>query len=75
MIRTRTYYSDDCRKTIEFKSSENYICKCGYVFGAKINDALRDPSINMRNSSFSGQTQVEFSQTTIDQDIAERNAK
>ena len=30
--------------------------------------------INMRNT-WSGQTQVEFSQTTMDKDIADRNAK
>ena len=30
--------------------------------------------INMR-TTWSGQTQVEFSQTTIDQDIADRNAR
>ena len=40
----------------------------------KRNDTRRDPNINMRNT-WSGQTQVEFSQTTIDQDIAERNAR
>tara|TARA_R100000152_G_C6743895_1_gene167619 strand:+ start:1023 stop:1202 length:180 start_codon:yes stop_codon:yes gene_type:complete len=30
--------------------------------------------VNMR-TTWSGQTQVEFSQTTIDQDIADRNAR
>ena len=30
--------------------------------------------INMR-TTWSGQTQVEFSQTTIDEDIAQRNAR
>tara|TARA_R100001129_G_scaffold130254_1_gene92141 strand:- start:2252 stop:2431 length:180 start_codon:yes stop_codon:yes gene_type:complete len=30
--------------------------------------------VNMR-TTWSGQTQVEFSQTTIDQDIANRNAR
>ena len=30
--------------------------------------------VNMRRT-WSGQTQVEFSQTTIDQDIADRNAR
>ena len=30
--------------------------------------------VNMRKT-WSGQTQVEFSQTTIDQDIADRNAR
>jgi len=71
---SRIYYCNDCKNTIEFKNGDNEICKCGYMFGAKINDTRRDPSINMRNT-WSGQTQVEFRQTTMDQDIAERNAK
>ena len=68
------YYCDDCGKTIEFQSNENSICKCGHIFGVKINDTRKDPTINMR-TTWSGQTQVEFSQKTMDQDIAERNAK
>ena len=75
MIRTRIYYCNDCSKTIEFKGNESHICKCGHIFGSKRHDTTRDPHINMRNSSFSGQTQVEFSQTTMDQDIADRNTR
>ena len=74
MIRTRTYYCNDCSKTVDFKSNESHICKCGHAFGVKRNDTTRDPNINMRNT-WSGQTQVEFSQTTIEQDIADRNAR
>ena len=70
----RTYYCKDCKKTVEFQSGEDYTCKCGYMFLGKRNDTRRDPNINMRNT-WSGQTQIEFSQTTIDQDIAERNAR
>ena len=46
-------------------------CECGKIFGAtgKISD-----HINMR-TTWSGQTQVEFSQKTMDEDIAERNAR
>ncbi len=46
-------------------------CKCGKVFGikGKVSD-----HINMRNT-WSGQTKVEFSQTTIDKDIADRNRR
>jgi len=71
---SRIYYCDKCKSTIEFQHGENEICKCGYIFGSKINDTRRDPSINMRNT-WSGQTQVEFSQTTMDKDIAQRNAR
>ena len=70
----RIYYCDKCKSTIEFQKSENEICKCGYIFGSKINDTRRDHSINMR-TTWSGQTQVEFSQTTMDKDIAQRNAR
>ena len=69
---SRIYYCDDCEKTVEFKSGEDYTCKCGYMFDLKLNNTK--DHVNMR-TTWSGQTQVEFSQTTIDQDIAERNAR
>ena len=72
MIKSRTYYCNDCLKTIEFQNDENHICKCGHVFGAKLNNTK--DHVNMR-TTWSGQTQVEFSQKTMDQDIAERNAR
>jgi hypothetical protein len=74
MIKSITYYCNDCKKTIEFNNGDDEICKCGNIFGTRINDTRKDRHINMRNT-WSGQTQVEFSQTTIDQDIAERNSK
>ena len=66
----RTYYCTNCKGTIEFQNDENHICKCGHVFGAKLNNTK--DHVNMR-TTWSGQTQVEFSQKTMDQDIAERN--
>jgi acetone carboxylase gamma subunit len=68
----RTYYCTNCNGTIEFKNDENHICKCGHVFGAKLNNTK--DHVNMR-TTWSGTTQVEFSQKTMDQDIAERNAR
>ena len=72
MVRSRTYYCDDCSETIEFKSNESHICKCGRTFGLTFNNTKNH--VNMR-TTWSGQTQVEFSQKTMDQDIAERNAR
>ena len=71
----RTYYCNDCKKTIEFKGNEDYTCECGRMFGIRRNDTTRDPCINMRNNAWTKTTQVEFSQTTMDQDISERNAR
>ena len=51
---------------------ESHVCKCGHIFGMKFNNTK--DHVNMR-TTWSGQTQVEFSQTTMDQDIAERNAR
>ena len=66
----RTYYCicGNSTKSIPGKITE---CKCGKVFGVtgKVSD-----HINMR-STWSGTTQVEFSQKTMDEDIAERNAR
>jgi len=66
----RTYYCicGDKSESVPGKITE---CKCGKVFGitGKVSN-----HINMR-STWSGQTQVEFSQKTMDEDIAERNAR
>ena len=72
MKRNRTYYCKSCKECVDFKASDDYTCKCGYVFGARIN--ISD-GINMRKNKWSGQTKVEFSQTTIDEDIADRNRR
>ena len=64
----RIYYCQ-CGVRTEVPSGKAKECKCGKVFGTsgKISDY-----INMRNT-MSGTTKVEFSQTTIDKDIADRN--
>jgi hypothetical protein len=71
------YYSQritycQCGKRIEHKRNEVKECSCGKVFGVKSNKI--SDYINMR-TTWSGQTKVEFSQTTIDKDIADRNAR
>ena len=37
MIRTRTYYCDNCSKCVDFKKDDIPQCKCGKVFGVKAN--------------------------------------
>ena len=66
----RIYYCQ-CGVRTEVPSDEAKQCECGKVFGTsgKISNY-----INMRNT-WSGQTQVEFSQKTMDEDIAERNSR
>ena len=66
----RIYYCQ-CGIRTEVSKDEVKHCECGKVFGAssKISDY-----INMR-TTWSGQTQVEFSQTTIDEDIKQRNVR
>ena len=63
----------ECGGKGESKSIDK-VCKCnkcGKYFGS--NKKISD-QINMR-TTWSGQTKVEFSQTTMDKDIAERNAR
>ena len=67
----RTYWCNDCEKTVDVDMKVSSECKCCKVFGVSGN--ISD-HINMRNT-WSGQTKVEFSQTTIDKDIAERNSR
>jgi len=61
-----------CGEKTEIKKGQAKECSCGKVFGVRSNNI--SDYINMRNT-WSGTTQVEFSQTTIDKDIAERNAR
>ena len=67
----RTYWCEKCEKCVDINMKVSCECKCGKVFGVtgKVSDG-----INMRNT-WSGTTQVEFSQKTMDEDIAERNAR
>ena len=61
-----------CGEKTELQKGEAKQCECGKVFGAKSNKISN--YINMRNT-WSGTTKVEFSQTTIDQDIKDRNSR
>jgi len=60
-------YCEDCEKTVKPNS-----CKHNKGFNQVHEDISK--YINMRKT-WSGQTKVEFSQTTIDQDIADRNSR
>ena len=66
----RIYYCE-CGEKTEVSKGEIKQCKCDKVFGTsgKISD-----HINMR-TTWSNTTKVEFSQTTIDEDIKQRNAR
>ena len=66
----RTYYCE-CGGRVEIAKDIIPECDCGKIFGYNFNPA---DHINMR-TTWSGQTQVEFNQTTMDKDIAERNAR
>tara|TARA_Y100001951_G_C11057617_1_gene139056 strand:+ start:163 stop:366 length:204 start_codon:yes stop_codon:yes gene_type:complete len=64
-------YFCKCGKKVEISSKEVKECSCGKVFGSS--GSISD-YINMRNT-WSGTTKLEFSQTTIDEDIKQRNAR
>ena len=66
----RIYYCE-CGGRVEVDKDTILDCECGKSFG--MNGKISN-YINMR-TTWSGQTQVEFSQTTMDKDIAERNAR
>lgn len=70
--RTRTYYCKDCKKTVDFKKGDKEICGCGYMFGAPFNNTKNH--VNMR-TTWSSQTQVEFNQTTMADDIRSRGGE
>ena len=58
-------YCDTCEKVVKPNS-------CEHKFELSRNDTKN--YVNMR-TTWSGQTQVEFSQTTIDEDIKQRNGE
>ena len=66
----RIYYCE-CGNRIETIKNVVKQCECGKLFGTT---GTVSDHINMR-TTWSGQTQVEFNQTTMDEDIKERNAR
>ena len=67
----RTYWCDECKKTVDIDIKVSSECKCGKIFGYNYNPKKYT---NMR-TTWSGQTKVEFNTTTMDKDIAERNKR
>ena len=68
---TRSYYCDICQKVITFDCNESTKkCTCSKVF-----ETTAQPShtLNMRKNAWSATTQVEFSSTTMGEDINRRN--
>ena len=63
------FYCHKCGQKGEFKTKNDMRCDCGNYVNKR--NRAKD-YVNMR-TTWSGTTQVEFSQTTMDQDIAERN--
>ena len=66
----RTYYCE-CGGKVKIAKDIIPECDCGKLFGYNFKTSNH---VNMR-TTWSGQTKVEFSQTTIDEDIAERNRR
>ena len=67
----RTFYCKTCQDTFDVSKEGIAKCKgCSKVFGGIPN--FTKNHINMR-TTWSGQTKVEFSQTTMEKDIAQRN--
>jgi len=66
------FYCHKCGEKGEFENKNDMRCDCGYYVNEKRNNTK--DHINMR-TTWSGTTKVEFSETTMDQDIAERNNK
>jgi len=69
-MRTIWYYCNCGKRTKGIKGKVPQ-CSCGEVFGRT---GSHLDGINMRKT-WSGQTKVEFSKTTIDKDIEERNRR
>ena len=66
----RTYYCKSCQESVTFKKDEIFKCNsCGNLFG----NYKRNPfEINMR-TTWSNQTQVEFTHKSMEQSINDMN--
>ena len=65
------FYCHRCGQRGEFETKNEMKCDCGHY--VKEHNKASD-HVNMRKT-WSGTTKVEFNQTTMDQDIAERNSR
>ena len=65
------FYCHKCNTKVECETKAEMECDCGHY--VKKHDNTKD-HVNMR-TTWSGTTQVEFSQTTIEDDIDDRNSK
>ena len=65
------FYCHRCGQKNEFESKKKMKCNCGKYVN-KHNNAK--DHVNMR-TTWSGTTKIEFSNTTIEQDIADRNKR
>jgi hypothetical protein len=65
------FFCHRCNTKIECETKAEMVCGCGHY--VKDHDNTKD-HVNMR-TTWSGTTQVEFSKTTIEEDIAERNSR
>ena len=63
------FFCHRCDTKVECETKAEMKCDCGHYVKKRNN--VKD-HVNMRNT-WSGTTKVELSETTIDQDIAERN--
>ena len=60
-----------CNTKVECETKAEMVCGCGHC--VKKHNNTKD-YVNMR-TTWSGTTKVEFSTTTMDKDIAERNSR
>ena len=65
------FYCYKCNKKIECETKAEMICDCGHY--VKKHDDTRN-HVNMR-TTWSGTTKIEFSNTTMEQDIIDRNKR
>ena len=63
------FFCHKCNKKIECETKAQMKCSCGYYIEKRNN--TKD-HVNIR-TTWSGTTKIEFSNTTIEEDIAQRN--
>jgi len=65
------FYCHRCGQKGEFETKKDMRCDCGHYVNKRNN--VKD-HVNMR-TTWSGTTKIEFSETTMEDDITSRNSK
>ena len=70
-----TYHKCKCGELVIVPKGESVTCKCEKVFGVQASESSVFKTPYIGKNPWTRTTKIEFSETTMDQDIADRNKR